>query len=121
MVLLYEEQTKKINKMKRLIILSMFSILLFASCDRFNPTHKAVVHNEPLRIEVLPLRVGGINLTSLEGCTLSSRARSVRYIKNTRVAAWKAVPYTPVRGSGFQPEPAAANSQFSIQKGPAQR
>ena len=41
--------------MKRLIILSMFSILLFASCDRGNLTHKAVVHNEPLRIEVLPL------------------------------------------------------------------
>ena len=28
------------------------------------------------------LRVGGINLTSLEGCTLSNQARSVRYIKN---------------------------------------
>lgn len=41
--------------MKRLIILSMFSILLFASCDMGNLTHKAVVHNEPLRIEVLPL------------------------------------------------------------------
>ena len=52
---------------------------LFSSFARFH--HKRLTQYTFFCYFLHVQPVGGINLTNLEGCTLSNRARSVRYIK----------------------------------------